>query len=682
MSVPPTDDSPDRLDSWKQIAAHLGKSERTVRRWQQTEGLPVHKHPHQQRGSVWAYRNELDQWLDKRCLRPEPSAEPSEQASETKLGSNRHPAAIAIIGAMIVLGAAVLWHAFPRGIPKLPEPIPLTSFPGVEYGPSVSPDGSRVAFFCFRPPTGKQGIYLKTLGSERLTPLVTGEEGRRFVYNPAWSPDGKWIAFLRREQGITTLSVIPAFGGPERVVARLIAEGPILAADNMHLAWSSDGRWIFAPALNRDRLSIHRVSVDTGEMTRLTDGEGLDFAPTLSPDGRTLAFLRRSRSSADRTEEILLQHLTSDGLESGNSITVKKARMAVSGLAWTGSDELVACWADTFHYARFNTQLLRLPARAGASETPLGLGNCSTPFVSPKQTEGGRVMVLSVTGPPRANLWMAQLSNGADGVKAGQLLPLAPSSRFDVAPDVSPDGKLVAYLSNRGGSLEAWISSLDGVDIRRVGGEGKIRSGPQWSPDGSQLVYSANGQLYTLSSKGGPATRIHGAAPAFYPSWSRNGQWLYFFDDDGIWRISSRGGERSRVAGTGSVPVQKSASSMPALESHDKKFLFYGYFQNDFTVFKVPLDGGSAEIVQRGVSAGSFALSKKYLYFMLGDRNLYRAPVVGGPSENLGSLRESPASPPQSIGIGIAVSHDDSKVVYSAYGQMESDLHMIPNFRW
>lgn len=61
-----------RLDSWKQIAAFLDKSERTVRRWQETEGLPEHRHQHQQRGSVWAYQSELDEWLAQRRISPEP----------------------------------------------------------------------------------------------------------------------------------------------------------------------------------------------------------------------------------------------------------------------------------------------------------------------------------------------------------------------------------------------------------------------------------------------------------------------------------------------------------------------------------------------------------------------------------------------------------------------------------
>jgi TolB-like protein/Flp pilus assembly protein TadD len=52
----------DRLDSWKEIAAYLGRSERTVRRWEEREALPVHRLAHEKRGSIYAYRSELDSW--------------------------------------------------------------------------------------------------------------------------------------------------------------------------------------------------------------------------------------------------------------------------------------------------------------------------------------------------------------------------------------------------------------------------------------------------------------------------------------------------------------------------------------------------------------------------------------------------------------------------------------------
>lgn len=60
-NTPSERSSPDRLDSWKEIAAYLRCSERTVRRWEQ-EGLPVHRHPHKKKAGIYAYRAEIDTW--------------------------------------------------------------------------------------------------------------------------------------------------------------------------------------------------------------------------------------------------------------------------------------------------------------------------------------------------------------------------------------------------------------------------------------------------------------------------------------------------------------------------------------------------------------------------------------------------------------------------------------------
>src|SRR5215207_8593890 len=56
----------DQLSSWKSIAAYLDRSERTVRRWEQSEGLPVHRHGHEKQDSVYAFAVELDAWLKSR----------------------------------------------------------------------------------------------------------------------------------------------------------------------------------------------------------------------------------------------------------------------------------------------------------------------------------------------------------------------------------------------------------------------------------------------------------------------------------------------------------------------------------------------------------------------------------------------------------------------------------------
>jgi predicted DNA-binding transcriptional regulator AlpA len=61
-----TDQLGRRLDSWKEIAAYLGRSQKTVQRWEETQELPVHRLLHEKRGSVYAYTSELDAWREAR----------------------------------------------------------------------------------------------------------------------------------------------------------------------------------------------------------------------------------------------------------------------------------------------------------------------------------------------------------------------------------------------------------------------------------------------------------------------------------------------------------------------------------------------------------------------------------------------------------------------------------------
>ena len=82
--MPPTSNDPgERLNSWKEIAAYLNRSVRTVIRWEAEQGLPVHRQVHDKRGAVHAYKTALDAWVQQRTLGPEsaetvaaPSARP------------------------------------------------------------------------------------------------------------------------------------------------------------------------------------------------------------------------------------------------------------------------------------------------------------------------------------------------------------------------------------------------------------------------------------------------------------------------------------------------------------------------------------------------------------------------------------------------------------------------------
>lgn len=110
----------DRLDSWGEIASYLRRGIRTVRRWEQEEGLPVHRHVHRKSGSVYAFKFELDAWWDNR--------RPQMGAAEEKVPNKRSLRLWWVIAIVLVLGAVMaVWvkpltsglHKTPSGVRSL-----------------------------------------------------------------------------------------------------------------------------------------------------------------------------------------------------------------------------------------------------------------------------------------------------------------------------------------------------------------------------------------------------------------------------------------------------------------------------------------------------------------------------------------------------------------------------------
>jgi Tol biopolymer transport system component len=124
--------------------------------------------------------------------------------------------------------------------------------------------------------------------------------------SPAWSPDGRFIAFLRASgAGKVALFLIPQRGGRERLLAEMEVSGmdPQLlipgtvgaeSLDGPCLAWTPDSKWVLAPAPESQAWALCLFSVETGEKRKLTiPAVGVaDTGPAFSPDGNTLAFAR------------------------------------------------------------------------------------------------------------------------------------------------------------------------------------------------------------------------------------------------------------------------------------------------------------------------------------------------------------------------------------------------------
>ena len=124
--------------------------------------------------------------------------------------------------AVVVVGIAVaiwLFRGTARKPAAPPEVVPLTSYAGSERSPSFSPDGNQVAFSWNGEKQDNFDIYVKLIGSPTLLRLTTDPAED---FSPAFSPDGRSIGFVRVSKEHATFIVIPAIGGPERIVAELL----------------------------------------------------------------------------------------------------------------------------------------------------------------------------------------------------------------------------------------------------------------------------------------------------------------------------------------------------------------------------------------------------------------------------------------------------------------------------
>ncbi len=122
--IPPVEKPPEkRLDSWKEIAAYLNRDVTTVQRWEKREGMPVHRHVHDKRGSVYALSEELDDWIQSRRSRVDESErEPEDEISPATIAARRTRLWFALAAVLCICVAAVAWLLFRQRATVTVEP--------------------------------------------------------------------------------------------------------------------------------------------------------------------------------------------------------------------------------------------------------------------------------------------------------------------------------------------------------------------------------------------------------------------------------------------------------------------------------------------------------------------------------------------------------------------------------
>jgi Tol biopolymer transport system component/DNA-binding winged helix-turn-helix (wHTH) protein len=582
------------------------------------------------------------------------------------LGETQRPALIArrySVLALCVLMAAALggggwyWFRRSRSMPEAVESIvPLTSYVGAEVSPSFSPDGNQVVFSWNGERQNNFDIYLKQIGSP--TPLRLTTDPADDV-RPAFSPDGRSIGFIRVSKEHSNFIVIPAIGGPER----LVAEIPAPCEFSSHsLAWFPDGKWVVT-----DGLTL--LSAETGDTRTLTSSPIPDCSPSVSPDGRTVAFSRGSALDS----QIYLLELSEDLKPKGAPRRLTSLKAGNADPIWTPDGRKIIFSSNTLG----TDSSLRLVSAYGGGEPqklPFSGGEVTGPAIS----RSGNRLVYERDAYD-SNIWRLPLS--APAVAASPPAQFIASTRGDADPQYSPDGKRIAFESDRGGAYGIWVCDADGSNTVELFSRPGVAAGtPRWSPDGQRIAFDGNLErkfdIYAIRATGGKPVRLtNDRADDYAPSWSRDGKWVYFISlrtgRYEVWKVPAGGGD--------AVQVTTNRGGI-AFESPDGKFVYYLKGEPSGSLWKMPTSGGEESQVLTSVNWRAFFPVNDGVYF-IPEPGADRKYSIQFLSIATGKVKTvAPISRPAQE--GLSVSPDGRFLLFSQNDEVGSDLMLVENFRW
>jgi Tol biopolymer transport system component/tRNA A-37 threonylcarbamoyl transferase component Bud32 len=583
--------------------------------------------------------------------------------------------------------AAAGYLAWQRWRPAEPaEPLrasALTTFPGQELYPSLSPDGNYVAFTWTGPRQDNTDVYVQQIGAGSPLRLTTDA---RNDYNPVWSPDGRWIAFLRGDPSTPLgtsdreLRLIPPLGGPERKVADVRVQE--FTDRPEYLTWCPDSACVIVTDSTGEGKpdALFVIALDTGDKKQLTTSEAPvlgDTNPAVSQDGRSLLFLRRATFGFG---DLYVLPLRRDMTAAGQPRRIAISRVTPDHASWlpNGEEILISPGAFTGGAA-----LWRVPA-AGHREPErlpfVGEDGVMPAFSRPQAGRPGRlVYVRSLIDD---NIWRVNTAAAAAAASSPPVVAIA-STKSDIHPQLSPDGRRVAFTSTRTGAWQIWVSDLDGSNALQLTTL-PTRTGtgaPFWSPDSQQIVFAsdAEGQfdIFVVGSGGGKVRNIT-SHPAFdhVPIFSHDGQWIYFSSTRSgqfqVWKIPASGGSPVQVTKDG---------GWLSRESPDGSYLYFtptGAIGAATQFWRIPTSGGQAVKVADGVLNMPFEVLSHGIYYLeqpsdarirFFDFESRRSMTV---ASNLGDYTL--------IG-GFAASRDGRTLLYAKRDSSVDDLMIVDNLR-
>ena len=583
--------------------------------------------------------------------------------------ADQHVRVSALAGGVIAIAliAILVYNLRSPSAPSLLRP--LASLPGVKGPPSLSPDGNFVAFSWSGPPDQPdRGIYIKSVDGEGLRRLTSGG------FDPAWSPDGREIAFSRLGTN-GGVFVISQLGGVERKIAD----------SGSNAAWTPDSTTLLVRdrEVANDPYSIFSISLKTLErrrVTRPTIPIG-DWKCAVSPDGAKLAFIR---SGIPGLSDVYLVPIAG-----GEPRRITDWNGALNGLAWTPDGQEIVYDVEETGGPRLWRISARVSAPGRGARLGESTGDAQAPSIS-RPAAGHPIRLAYQIRRQEAALRVFDLTQHDSAGVLNTPRLFQRSSRVETQGRVSPDGKLVAFLSNRDGANALWISDFDGSNLRRLTQTSPSGAFPDWSPDGKMIAFvnSPGG----TSIKGVFVIRIDGGAPkrltaeseiAGPPHWSVDGQWIYFMSRRGatfqIWKVTPNGEHPTQVTRNG---------GFEARESLDGKFLYYTDTRppeasgrpSPVRLMRAPVDGGEEVVVLPQIWTFHWSVTEKGIYYLSPGSAAKPHQILrfeSGHSEVAGEL----PGPLATLSGDAAVSRDGRWLLMTELDRNDTDLMLVDKFR-
>ena len=512
----PNNETP--LESWKEIAAYLQRDVSTAMRWEKCEGLPVRRHHHQARSSVYAYPSELEAWRANRKPSAEAPHSPWWRLAPAFASTIVVALALMTVGSGAHIGALVQ-AADGSGIVTRQ----VWTGPGADANGTPSPDGRYLSFTDWS--TGDLAIRDLTTGqNRRLTKKEGGwENWHEYAQSSVISPDGKQVAFeWSNRQDYCELRLIGLDGSQPRLLYRTERPNDVIAPAD----WSQDGKYILAllrtgssssavsrivrvsvadgaveilktldwrfpdemrfspdgryvlydfPAEGGDNSDIWMLVVGDGQVNRLVEHPAQDFLLGWAPDGKSVLF------ASDRTGNWSAWLVpVAGGKRVGEPKLVRRDMGRIRPLGFTRQ--------GAFYYGvddkGFNIYAATLGGETPSLLVQRFLGSNSGPAWSP---DGRQLAYLSHRSPPPRTTTLCVRE-----VATGKEREFAPDFVFFKYLEWSPDGRFLLF---RGKSLKGETGSYR-LDL----GTGQVAPVLQrpygswavicrWSYDGKAVYY-------------------------------------------------------------------------------------------------------------------------------------------------------------------------------------------------